>query len=152
MKRFVFVLAALFALTVFAFAQGSVAGKWTGETQGRGGPQPITLELKVSGSTLTGTYTAGQAPPFEITEGKVVDASTITFKRSQAGRGGGEPVVLTITGKLAGNELTLTTEGGGGGGGRGGGGGGGGAGVCGRGCAANGGGAVWGRAVAGEMR
>ena len=114
--RFVLLLAALFALSVFAYAQAGLAGKWTGETQGRGGPQPVTLELKVSGSTVTGTYTAGQNPAAEITEGKVVDASTVTFKRSQPGRGGGDPVVITVTGKLAGNELTLTNEGGGGGG------------------------------------
>src|ERR1044072_31243 len=99
----VLVFALLFVLSMFAYAQSGPAGKWTGETQGRGGPQPITLELKVSGSTLTGTYTQGQNGS-EISEGKVVDASTITFKRSVAGRGGGDPVVITYNGKISGDE------------------------------------------------
>jgi len=131
-SKAVLVLVAIFALSMFAYAQTGPAGKWTGETQGRGGPQPITLELKVSGSTVTGSYQQGDNKA-DITEGKVVDANTVQFKRSQAGRGGGEPVVITVTGKIEGDKMTLTNEfpagagGGGGGGGRGGGGGGGGA-------------------------
>jgi hypothetical protein len=125
-SKLVFVFALFFVMSVFAYAQSGAAGTWTGETQGRGGPQPITVELKVSGGTLAGTWKQGEQTT-EITEGKVVDASTITFKRSVAGRGGGEPIVLTYTGKISGDELALTVEGGGGGGGgRGGGGGGGG--------------------------
>ena len=94
-------------LSSVVFAQG-VAGKWVGETQGRGGPQMVTLELKVDGDKLTGTYQQGQQPAGEIAEGKVVDASTITFKRSVAGRGGGDPVTIEYTGKVSGAEMTLT--------------------------------------------
>jgi hypothetical protein len=135
--KVVLVFALFFVLSIFAYAQSGPAGKWTGETQGRGGPQPITLELKVSGSTLAGTYKQGEQTS-EITDGKVVDASTITFKRSVAGRGGGEPIVITYNGKISGDELTLTAEGGGGG--RGGGGGGAGGGGAGGGGAGGGGG------------
>ena len=145
-SKAVLVLVAIFALSMFAYAQTGPAGKWTGETQGRGGPQPITLELKVSGSTVTGSYQQGDAKA-DITEGKVVDANTVQFKRSQAGRGGGEPVVITVTGKIEGDKMTLTNEfpagaGGGGGGGRGpgGGGGGGGGGAPGGGAPGGGGG------------
>jgi hypothetical protein len=52
----------------------------------------------------------------------VVDASTITFKRTVMGRGG--EITIEYTGKLGGAELTLTPmfQGGGPGGGGGGGG------------------------------
>jgi hypothetical protein len=106
-------------------AQTGAAGKWTGETQGRGGTQQIVLELKVNGGALTGTYQQGEQPAAEIKEGKVVDASTITFKRTVAGRGGGGEFTIEYTGKINGAELVLTPmfqgggPGGGGGGGRG---------------------------------
>src|SRR5437867_9307971 len=107
-SRVILVLALFFVMSVFAYAQGP-AGKWTGEQQGRGGATPITLELKVSGATLTGTYTVGENKA-DITDGKVVDATTIQFKRSQAGRGGGDPIVITVNGKIEGDKLTLTNE------------------------------------------
>jgi hypothetical protein len=101
-------------------AQAGAAGKWTGETQGRGGTQQIVLQLKVDGDTLTGTFQQGEQPAAEIKEGKVIDASTITFKRTFMGRGG--EITIDYTGKISGAELTLTPMvqgGGGGGGGRG---------------------------------
>ena len=97
--------AALFAFTVFASAQTGPAGKWTGEAQGRGGMVTHTLELKVSAGTLAGTYTQGEMST-PITNGKVVDASTITFSRTVMGRGG--EITINYTGKISGNELTLT--------------------------------------------
>src|SRR5262245_3984726 len=147
-SKAVFALAAIFALSMFAYAQTGPAGKWTGEQAGRGGGpgQPITLELKVNGQTVTGSWKVGDNAAVDITEGKVVDASTAQFKRAQAGRGGGDPIVSTVTGKVEGDQLTLTNEvpagagGGGGGGGRGGGGGGGGGGAGGGGGGAGGGG------------
>lgn len=101
-------------------AQSGAAGKWTGETQGRGGTQTIVLQLKVDGGTLSGTFQQGDQPAAEIKEGKVVDASTITFKRTVQGRGG--EFTIEYTGKISGAEMTLTpmVQGGGpGGGGRG---------------------------------
>lgn len=110
----------LSALSMIAFAQSGPAGKWTGETQGRQGPQTITLDLKVDASKLTGTFAQGAQPAGEITEGKIVDPTTISFKRSVQGRGGGAPVEISYTGKIKGDEMTLTpTVAGGGGGGRG---------------------------------
>ena len=127
MRKVLGTVAALFALAVFANAQTGPAGKWTGEAQGgRGGPQAVTLELKVSGGTLAGTFTQGEMAT-QISNGKVVDASTITFSRTVMGRGG--EITINYTGKISGNELTLTPAlpegapagGGAGGGGRGGG-------------------------------
>jgi hypothetical protein len=124
MKKLIGTVAALFALGVITYAQTGAAGKWTGEAPGRGGPQTVTLELKVSGGTVAGTFTQGEMST-PISNGKVVDAGTITFSRTVMGRGG--EIVINYTGKISGNELTLTPalpEGapppGGGGGGRGG--------------------------------
>ena len=118
MKRMLFVPAVILLMSAFAAAQTGAAGKWTGETQGRGGPQMITLELKVSGGTVSGTWTQGQQPATEISKGKVVDPNTITFSRSITGRGG-DPITLNYTGKITGDELTLTVEAPAGGGGSG---------------------------------
>src|SRR5215471_11132985 len=82
------------ALSFIAFAQSGPAGKWTG------------------------TMSQGAQPAGEITEAKIVDADTISFKRSVQGRGGN--IEIEYTGKIKGNEMTLTpTVAGGRGGGRG---------------------------------
>ena len=49
-------------ISIPAFAQTGVAGKWVGElsaADGHGVSQPITLELKLDGQTLSGTVTEG---------------------------------------------------------------------------------------------
>ena len=117
MKKAFLASAFLSALSLIAFAQSGPAGKWTGEAQGRQGPQPITLELKVDAGKLTGTMSQGAQPAGDITEGKIVDADTISFKRSIQGRGG--QIEVEYTGKIKGNEMTLTPAAGGRGGGRG---------------------------------
>src|SRR5688500_852881 len=86
--RIVFVLTIFCLVSAVAFAQGP-AGKWTGEMQGgRGGAQPVTLDLKVNGATLAGTITFGQGMPIEITDGKI-DGNKVTFKAVGGGGGGG---------------------------------------------------------------
>ena len=68
------------------------------------------------------TFTQGAQPAAEITDAKVVDPTTISFKRSVQGRGGGEAIQIEYTGKIKGDEMTLTPNlagRGGGGGGRG---------------------------------
>ncbi len=132
MQKVSWMSALVFATAAVVAAQTGPAGKWTGETQGRQGPQPITLELRVAGTALTGTLAQGPAPAAELKNGKIVDASTISFTVERAGRGG-DPIMINYTGKIAGDDLTLTVElpaggGGGGGGGRAGGGAGGGGG------------------------
>ncbi len=112
MRRIFPIILAAGLVTPAAFAQ-SAAGTWTGETQGRGGTQTLTLTLEVDGSTLTGTFAQGaQSDP--ISEG-AVDGNTIAFQRSL--EFGGNPVTLTYSGQIEGNTLTLTTTGGGRGGG-----------------------------------
>lgn len=120
MRQTVLTLVALVGLTGTAHAQ-SAAGTWSGETQGRGGAQMVTLTLTVDGSTLAGTLEQGaQSGP--ISEGSV-NGNAISFQRSV--EFGGNAFTLTYNGEIDGNTLTLTTavpEGGAGGrGGRGGG-------------------------------
>jgi len=118
MKKSFLVSTFIAALSFIAFAQSGPAGKWTGEAQGRQGPQPITLELKVDAGKLTGTMTQGAQPAAAITDAKIVDPDTISFKRSVQGRAGN--IEIEYTGKIKGNEMTLTPSAAGGrGGGRG---------------------------------
>src|SRR5438128_1121111 len=121
MKTVLFFVAVLFVMSALVFAQGGVAGKWTGEQQGRGGTQPVTLDLKADGGKLTGTLTTGQNAPVQIADGKA-DGMNVSFTTTQSF--GGNDVQIMWSGEVKGDELTLTRQGGGGG--RGGGGGGGG--------------------------
>ena len=107
MRKVLSVSAFVLAVSALAYGQANLAGKWMGETQGRGGPQTVTLQLKVDGKTLSGTFTQGEQPATEISDAKIVDASTIMFGRSFTGRGG-NAITLNYTGKLSGDELALT--------------------------------------------
>jgi hypothetical protein len=101
----------------FVVMAADVAGKWTFDQQmpARGGGDATTitstLELKVDGSTLTGTLTrpgmGGRGPQSsEIKNGKV-DGNNITFTTERPARGGGDPTVTTYKGKLSGDSLEL---------------------------------------------
>jgi hypothetical protein len=145
-------LALTLGLSSFAFAQADLAGKWTGEIQGGRGAQPVTLELTVSGTTVSGKMTTGQGQPVDITNVKF-EGGTLSFSAPGGGggrggggggggaaAGGGAPAgggrgggfAFNYTAKLSGGELSVTREApaaaaggapaGGGGGGRGGGG------------------------------
>ena len=95
----------------FAASAADVTGKWTGEVQGGRGPQPFNLTLTQSGNTLTGAVTGGRGGDLMIVEGKV-DGDTITFSTSAPGRDGGPPNVLKYTGKVKGDSIDFTREGG----------------------------------------
>jgi hypothetical protein len=81
MKKVLLVLAALFSMSVFASAQTGVAGKWTSAQPGRGGAAgtPLTLELAVANTTLTGMMMTGSNSGVAIADGKV-DGTKVTFK------------------------------------------------------------------------
>lgn len=115
MRTTMFAWAAIVAMGGSLATQAAVAGKWTGETQGRGGPQTITLELAVKGTAVTGTITQGPLGSSDITDAKLVDDNTVTFSRALQGRGG-NAITLNYTAKVTGNEMTLSIEVPGGGG------------------------------------
>lgn len=129
-KKLLFALSMLLVASLAVMA-ADVTGKWTYEQQGRNGAQTITLDLKASGSTLTGTMLGpgrgGAAPmPMDISDGKVSgDTVTFSVKRSfngnesvtkyegtlsgadlklkitAPGRGGGDPTTTEVTAKRA---------------------------------------------------
>lgn len=88
-NRLVFGLGLSIAASALVYGQAAnVAGKWTGEVQGRGGAQPVTLELTVSGTTVTGKLTTGQGQPVDIQNAKL-EGNKLTFSAPGGGGGGG---------------------------------------------------------------
>ena len=127
-KKLLFVVSLMLVLA-FAAMAADVSGKWTFEQAGRGGNSvTVTLNLKASGGSLTGTMSRpgrdGNAMETPISDGKV-DGDNISFKTVQSfggndfttdykgtvsgdsidlsitrpGRGGGDPVTTKVTAK-----------------------------------------------------
>jgi hypothetical protein len=125
-------LIVLALMSVPAFAQTGVAGKWVGElaaADGHGIAQPITVELKLDGQTLSGTVTEGALEARPIV-GASVEGTTVSFRTTR--NLGAADINVNWKGELKGDDLAMTREigpapaeagGGRGGGGRGGGGG-----------------------------
>ncbi len=84
------------------------SGKWTYETQGRNGPQTVTLTLSASGGSLTGSIAGGRGGEVNISDGKV-DGDNISFNVVREFNG--NSITTKYTGKLAGDTLNLTIEG-----------------------------------------
>ena len=125
-KKLLFVTTILFVVAFVAMA-ADVTGKWTYQAPGRGGDMmSVTITLKQDGATLTGSVPGfgrgGQAPPQEISNGKVdgdnisfevklttqngefvtkyegtVSGDTLKLKITRPGRGGGEPTTNEVT-------------------------------------------------------
>ena len=110
------VVALLGSLTMLHAAD--ITGKWTATQEGRNGPQTITMEFKQAGTALTGSVTGGGGggggTPMqsEMKEGKV-EGDTVTFSVTRMGRNGEQ--TTKWTGKIAGDEISFSREGGGGG-------------------------------------
>ena len=146
-NKVVFGLALAMGMSGLVFGQANVAGKWTGTVAGRGGEQPITLELTVTGTVVAGKLTQGaEGTPVDITNAKL-EGNKLTFNaaggRGGGGQGGGGGVGFLYEATITGAEMSVTRTAaapaggapaagappaggapGGGGGGRGGGGGG----------------------------
>ncbi|MDQ1469184.1 MAG: hypothetical protein QOJ99_664 [Bryobacterales bacterium] len=103
---------ALLCFTLVA-AAADVTGKWTAESPGRNGtPQVTTFEFKPEGAKLEGSVTStrgGNPMTTPITDGKV-DGDTISFSQTLTMQG--NEVKLTYTGKVKGDTIELTREGG----------------------------------------
>ena len=98
-------------LAVIALA-ADPSGKWTYETQGRNGPQTVTLTLKASGDSLTGSVSGGRGGPVDISDGKV-SGDDISFNVVREVQG--NSFTTKYKGKVSGDSIELTIEGGRGG-------------------------------------
>ena len=95
----------LAALTLWVSLAADIDGKWTGQVQGRRGPQTETLVLKSSDNTLTGTVQGGNRGPVEITNGKI-DGDAVSF--SVVREFGENKITEDYKGTISGSELKLT--------------------------------------------
>jgi hypothetical protein len=88
------------ATCVVLHAESGFAGKWQGATESG---RPVALDLKVNGQQLTGKLTLARQIA-DITDGKA-EEKTFSFKATVDSR------TITITGRLAGDQLEMTVEG-----------------------------------------
>jgi hypothetical protein len=86
-------------------AQKTVAGDWDAQFNTPGGPQPLTLILKVDGEKLTGTAKRSRgdvALTGTVKGDDIAFAYTIEYN--------GNPVTLTFTGKVKGDTMAGTVS------------------------------------------
>jgi hypothetical protein len=108
-KKLLFVTTLLLVLA-FAAVAADVNGKWVYEQAGRqgGAPTKVTLTLKAEGGKLMGNSSRpgrdGAAMDTAISEG-TVNGDNIAFKTSMDM--GGNTMVTSYTGTVAGDELKL---------------------------------------------
>jgi hypothetical protein len=102
---------AVAALTLWVSFAAEIDGKWTGQVQGRNGPQTQTLMLKADGNTLTGTIEGGRGGPVQITDGKI--GGNVFFKVIREFQD--NKITQEYKGAVSGGELKLTVSGGRGG-------------------------------------
>jgi hypothetical protein len=100
---------ALVTLTLWVSFAADVDGKWTGQVEGRRGPQSQTLMLKASGNTLTGSIQGGRGGPVEISNG-TIDGDSVSF--TVVREFNGNKISQEYKGSLSGGELKLTVSGG----------------------------------------
>jgi hypothetical protein len=110
MKKYLVSLMALLALTGLVLLAADIDGTWTAETQGKNGPQTITLTLVSKGGDLTGKLDNGRGGA-DISEGKIA-GSNVSFKVVREGKNGKQE--QEYKGTLKGSDLSLTTQGRGG--------------------------------------
>lgn len=115
MKKTLLALVAILCFT-FAASAADISGKWIPDPSagggGRGGAQ--TWEFKVAGTTLTGSLSRagrGGGDPVVITiqDGKL-NGNDISFNIMQPGRGGGDPTKVVYSGKVEGDKITLSFD------------------------------------------
>jgi hypothetical protein len=108
-KKLLFVVTILLVVA-FAAMAADVTGKWVYEQPGRGGGNPtqVTLNLKASGSTLTGSVVrpgrGGDPMESQISEGKI-DGNNISFKITM--QMGDNSMTTEYSGTVSGDEIKL---------------------------------------------
>jgi hypothetical protein len=102
-------LIALTALTLGMSFAADIDGKWTGQVEGRNGPQPQTIMLKSAGNALTGSVQGGRGGPSEISNG-TIDGNNVSF--TVVREFGQNKITQEYKGAISGSELKLTVSGG----------------------------------------
>ena len=103
-------MTALAALTLWVSFAADIDGKWTGQVQGRRGPQTQTLTLKAVGQHADGQrFREAAAEPVEISNG-TIDGDNVSF--TVVREFGDNKVTQEFKGTLSGGELKLTVSGG----------------------------------------
>src|SRR5271154_3253179 len=101
-------LIALAALTLWVSFAADIDGKWTGQVQGRNGPQTQTIMLKASGNTLTGSIQGSRGGPVDISNG-TIDGDKVSFSVVREFQD--NKITQEYKGALSGGELKLTVSG-----------------------------------------
>jgi hypothetical protein len=109
-RRSIQCITALAALTLWVSFAADIDGKWTGQVEGRNGPQTQSIMLKASGNTLTGSIAGGRGGPVEISNGTIDGDNNVAF--SVVREFNGNKVTQEYKGTLSGGELKLTVSGG----------------------------------------
>ena len=100
--------ATLALLSVPALADG-VAGKWNASVDSPQGPFALTFDFAVDGGKLTGTLQNDFIGSIPITDGTVM-GNNVAFKLTIAMDGLPEPLKISYTGTVKGDELALTSK------------------------------------------
>jgi hypothetical protein len=100
---------ALAALTLWVSFAADIDGKWTGQVEGRNGPQTQSIMLKADGNTLTGSVEGGRGGAVEISNG-TIDGANVSF--TVVRQFGENKITQQYKGTLSGGELKLTVSGG----------------------------------------
>src|SRR4029434_8058159 len=101
------VLLVVALISIPAFAQTGVPGKWVGElsaADGHGVSQPITLELKLDGQTLSGTVTEGALEARPILSA-AVEGTKVTFRTTR--NLGGSHINVNCTRELKAQDVAM---------------------------------------------
>ena len=102
-------IVALAALTLWVSFAADIDGKWTGQVEGRNGPQSQSIMLKADGNALTGNVQGGRGGPVDISNG-TIDGNNVSF--SVVREFNGNKVTQDYKGTISGGELKLTVSGG----------------------------------------
>ena len=102
-------LIALTALTLGVSFAADIDGKWTGQVEGRNGPQTQTLMLKADGNTLTGSVQGGRGGAVDISNG-TIDGNNVSFTVIREFQD--NKITQQFKGSVSGGELKLTVSGG----------------------------------------
>ena len=101
------VLAVLMGVFALVASAADVTGKWTAQVPGRNGNQEMTLNLKQSGTELTGTVSGGRGGDQQISEGKV-DGDNVSFVVVREFNG--NQLKQTFKGTVSGDEIKFSRD------------------------------------------